>query len=1077
MPNHYSGARRHPAPRRLLACAVLTALAALASTVPANAAGQEAGPEPAGQAATWRAAPVEWEQPEVTQINREPMKATFFNFESTELALAGDRTASTHYLPLDGTWQFAYSKDPESRPLDFYRPGYDTSGWKTIQVPGMMQAQGYGKPYFNNIDYPFPRNQPFIKHDMNEVGSYRRDFTLPANWNGQEVYLHIGAAGAAYYIWVNGERVGYSEDSKLPSEFRLTRFLKPGRNLIAIEVYRFADGSYLEDQDFWRVSGIERSVYLYAEPLAHLKDYTVTASLDRQAYRNGQFSLDTVFAPGAQGQVTATVYDGAASVLALSSTVRDGKAAPLSGTIAGVKPWSAETPHLYRLVVEYRDPDGKLVSATARRIGFRTVEMKEGEVRVNGRRIMIKGVNRHEHDPHTFRVLSVESMRRDIELMKQANVNAVRTSHYPNDPRWYDLADEYGLYVLDEANIESHEYMQAGDRVKATPGAREKLQLGYDKRWELAHLERVARMVERDKNHPSIIVWSLGNEAGTGPNFENAAKWIRSRDPNRLISYLGHGTTGEEHLPNDYVDIYAPMYDDVEKMIDYAGNPKYRQPMIQCEYAHAMGNSLGNLEEYWQVMRAHKKLQGGFVWDWVDQAMLLQGKDGRNDGRKYWAQGEDFGPNPRGDTSVVADGLVQADRTPDPEYYELQKVYAPVAFEGDPGAGKLKVLNRHDFLDLSGFDFEWAVTRDGVPIASGALAGVNAPAQGSAPVAWKPPRIDKAPGAEYLLTLRAKAKPDSIKGVHAGQVLGFSQFVLQAARPAPVRAGWTRPVKTMAGTALKAVELRAGAAVLTVDANTGLVSYRAGGRDVLKGGSPNFWRALTDNDIGVGVGKSHAVWKTFSERRELRALDVGADSVRVRYTFGAGAAQWDTTYRMRGDGAVTVSSRFTPLREDLPDPLRIGMRFDADPALGTLAWYGRGPQESYVDRQTGAAIGLYRASLATQYHPYVRPQESGNKTGVRWLALSDGAGKGIRVSGARPLSVNALPFPYEDLYPRARGSWHSSDIVAHGDTSLLVDAQQTGVGGDNGWDASGRPHMKYRIPLAPLSYEFTIAPE
>jgi beta-galactosidase len=1018
-------------------------------------------------------APAEWEQPEVTQVNREPMKSTFFNFETRELALAGDKAASRYFLSLDGTWQFAHSASPEARPVDFYRPGFDARAWKTIQVPGMMQAQGYGQPYFNNIDYPFPRNAPLIRHDMNEVGSYRREFDLPAGWDGREVFLHIGAAGAAYYVWVNGERVGYAEDSKLPSEFKLSRYLKPGKNLIAIELYRFADGSYLEDQDFWRVSGIERSVYLYAENAAHLKDYAVSALLDKQHYRDGVFALDTVFAPQAEGQVVATVYDGDTAVLSAATAVSGGKAAPLTGSISKVKPWSAETPNLYRLVVEYRDTGGKLVSATARKIGFRTVEVKDGEVRVNGRRIMIKGVNRHEHDPHTFHVLSMESMRRDIELMKQANVNAVRTSHYPNDPRWYDLADEYGLYVLDEANIESHEYMQAGDAVKATPGAREKIQLGYDKRWETSHFERIARMVERDKNHPSVIVWSLGNEAGTGPNFEHAAKWIRQRDPGRLISYLGQGTLAEEHLPNDYVDLYAPMYDDLTKIIDYAENPKYKQPMIQCEYGHAMGNSLGNLEDYWRVMRAHKKLQGGFIWDWVDQAMLLKDKDGR----EYWAQGEDYGPNPRRDISVVADGVVQADRTPDPEYYELQKVYSPVVFEGDPRTGTLRVVNRHDFNDLSGFEFEWAVTRDGVAVGSGTLAGVNAPAQGSAPVALKLPAMAKAPGSEYLLTLRAKARAGSVKGVSAGQVLGFSQFVLQERTQAGAKpAHWVQPVKTMAAGALKGVELRAGGAVLAVDAATGLVDYRRDGKVMLKGGSPNFWRALTDNDLGTGLQKSHAVWQAFSNRRELRALDIGPDSVRVRYSFGAGAVHWETRYRMTQEGALEVDASFIPLREDLPDPLRVGLRFDVDASLDNIAWYGRGPQESYVDRQTGAAIGLYKGRLADQYHPYVRPQESGNKTEVRWMALSGANGTGLQISGSQLLSVNALPFPYEDLYPRPRGSWHSSDIVAHGDGSLLVDAVQTGVGGDTGWDARGRPHLKYRVALKPVKYGFVIAP-
>jgi beta-galactosidase len=433
----------------------------------------------------------EWEQPEVVAVNREPMKATFFNFETRDQALAGDKAASSYYRSLDGTWSFAYSATPESRPRDFYRNDYDVSAWKSIQVPGMIQAQGFGKPVFTNIKYPFPMNEPLIPHALNEVGSYKRNFDVPSNWDGRDVFLHIGAAGAAYYIWVNGQQVGYSEDSKLPSEFNLTKYVRPGKNNIAIELYRWADASYLEDQDFWRVSGIERSVYLYAEPKARLRDFTVTALLDKARYADGLFALDAQFAgQGAKGEIVATIYDGKTAVLSTSAPLAGAPQAALKGTIKNVKPWSAETPNLYRLLLEYKDADGKLLSATSRNIGFRTVEVADGEVRVNGKRIMIKGVNRHEHDPVTYRVVSLESMRRDIELMKKGNVNAVRTSHYPNDPRWLDLADEYGLYVMGEANIESHGYMEAGDKA-GDPAKRAAIQLGYKSHWKAAHLDRV----------------------------------------------------------------------------------------------------------------------------------------------------------------------------------------------------------------------------------------------------------------------------------------------------------------------------------------------------------------------------------------------------------------------------------------------------------------------------------------------------------------------------------------------------------------------------------------------------------
>ena len=1044
---------------------IALAVLMLCSTLAPYAAAQQA-PQPLA----------EWEQPEVFAVNREPMKTTFFNFETREQAIRGDMAASKYYRSLDGAWSFAYSPTPEARPQRFYEPGFDVSGWKTIQVPGMIQAQGQGKefglPVFTNIQYPFPMNEPFIPHGMNEVGSYRRDFEVPANWDGRDVFLHIGAAGAAYYVWVNGQKVGYSEDSKLPSEFELSRYVKPGKNTIAIEVYRWADGSYLEDQDFWRVSGIERSVYVYAEPKSRLRDYSVTALLDKQRYADGEFAFQADMAGlPAKGEIAVTVYDGERAVLSGKGAVADGRAAPIKGVIRNVKAWSAETPNLYRLVVEYKGADGALLSATSSRIGFRTVEVKDGEVRVNGKRVMIKGMNRHEHDPVTYRVMSMESMRKDMELMKQANVNAVRTSHYPNDPRWYDLADEYGMYVLDEANIETHGYMEAGD--KAGPGKRESIQLGYKPHWKAAHLDRVSRMVQRDRNHPSIIFWSLGNEAGTGPNFENAAQWIRQNDSTRLVSYLGHGTLGEEHKPNNYVDIYAPMYDDIDKMADYAQDPRYKQPMIQCEYAHAMGNSLGNLEDYWQVIRAHKKLQGGFVWDWVDQSVYA--KD--NKGRGYWASGFDLNPG-HGDNSVVGDGVVRADRTPDPEYYELQKVYSPVVFEGDPKSGKLTVVNRYDFKDLSEFEFSWNIMNDGVQVAKGTLDGVRVAAGATQSVPIKLPALKRAAGVESVLTVQARYKGASTPGVAAGSVAGWTQFVLApaASSAAAANAQLKAPSGVKPVRKGDTVTMSAAGAVLAVDALTGQVNYSAAGQPLLSGGTPNFWRGLIDNDEGTGVDKTHAVWKKFTEERNVRAVTVGAGSVKVLYSFGAGAAHWETEYALSPQGALRVKASFTPLRDDLPDPLRLGLRFNQPARLENVKWYGRGPQESYADRYTGFPLGLYQGKLADQYHSYMRPQESGNLTGVRWLALLDGQGAGLKVEGPQPLSINALAFPYEDLYLRPRGAWKSSEIAPHGDGSLLVDLVQAGVGGDTGWSPDGRPLQKYRIKLEPASYSFTVTP-
>ncbi|MPT48201.1 MAG: DUF4981 domain-containing protein [Sphingobium sp.] len=1009
----------------------------------------------------------EWEQPEVLAVNRMPMKATFFNYETVEKAVADDKAASVNYLSLDGVWKFAFSKTPETRPVDFYKPDYDVSGWGTIQVPGILQAQGYGTPIFSSAGYPFGANEPLVRHDVNEVGSYRRDFDLPQNWSGKDVFLHIGAAGAAYYIFVNGEKVGYSEDSKLPSEFDLSKYVRPGKNIISIELYRYADGSYLEDQDFWRLSGIERSVYLYAEPKTRLADYTVRGLLD-SSYKDGLFSLEAQLG-GVRGggAISATLYDGNREVLKTSARATTGKAAKLSGTLKNVKSWSAEAPHLYRMVIEYRDDKGNLVSATSKKIGFRTVEMRNGEVQVNGKRVMIKGVNRHEHDPHTFRIVSPETTRKDMELMKQAHVNALRLSHYPNDPHVYDLADEYGLYVMDEANIESHTYMAMIPDIDQ----RYKTQLGYKPHWYAAHLDRVSRMVERDKNVTSVIFWSLGNEAGIGPAFEKAAKWVRDNDKTRLLNFLGYGTIGEEHRPNAYVDVYAPMYDDIEKMADYARDGRYTQPMIQTEYAHAMGNSLGNLEDYWETIRAYKKLQGGFIWDWVDQSMIK--KD--DQGRPYWAQGFDYADGTWDDKATIGDGVIQADRTPDPEYYELQKVYSPVVFEGDPKSGKVSVINRNDLIDLSGYAFGWKVERDGVTVKAGVLTGVNAPAGGRSDISINPGINDYDPASEYVLTVFATAKDGRMPGLPAGSSVGWSQFVLQGATAAarPNASGPVRITRTAAQ-----VELSAGKTRLTVNAKTGdILSYAVNGETLLSGGTPYFWRGLTDNDEGSGVAVSHSIWKQLSEKRTLESFSVSdAGEVKIGWRVGAGSVKFSTVYQLYGDGTLNVQADYVPVRDDLPDPLRVGMKFSSKPQLSTMEWYGRGPQESYWDRKTGAAIGLYQGKIADQYHDYIRPQESGNKTDVRWVALTTDNGLGMKIEGHQPLSVNALAFPVEDLYLRPVGERHSSDIIPHGDGTVMIDALQAGVGGDTGWNSIGRPHMKYRIPHAPISYGFTIRP-
>jgi beta-galactosidase len=1011
----------------------------------------------------------DWENPAVFARNKLPARATGFPFETRDLALAGDMAASKRFSSLDGDWKFSFSPGVDQRPKDFWRDDFDVSAWKTIKVPADWQAEGYDQPRYNNITYPFAANRPLIDHATNPVGSYRRDFDLPADWKGQEIVLHIGAANSAYYVWVNGKPVGYSEDSKLPSEFDVSPYLRPGKNNISIEIYRWSDGSYIEDQDFWRVSGIERSIWLMAAPTTRARDVYVHAGLDK-IYRDGRLSVDVeVTKPRPGTKVRTTLLDGDRAVLTRETAVPTAGKLTATVEVPGVKTWSAEIPNLYTLVTEVVGADGAVIEASSRRIGFRTVEIKAGQVMVNGRPIVIRGVNRHEHDADSFHVISEAAMRQDMALMKQNNVNAVRTSHYPNDERWYALADEYGLYVMDEANIESHAYLSKGED---NPAERETYELGFDPAWEAAHVSRVANMVERDKNHPSIIFWSLGNETGVGPNFEKAAAHIRQRDPSRLISFLGWSTL-DDHRPSSFVDIYAPMYDGLDKLVDYASDPRFTQPMIQCEYAHMQGNSGGVLKDYWDVIYAHpEKLQGGFVWDWVDQGM--NGTDAN--GRHFWKTGGDYGSNPGGDIEF-GDGLNQPDRTPNPQLHELKKVYAPIAFQTvDAAAGRFSVLNRQDFRDLSGFDLEWELLEDGVPVAHRAQPNASTAARATQALSLALPATG-APGVERIVTLRARAKAGTIPLVEAGAVVAWDQFVLPAASAKPAVAAAQGSV-ALADDG-KTIKLSAKDAELVIDRKTGLVDhYAVGGKTILSGGAPNFFRALTDNDLGAKVDKTHAVWKGFSDARDVRSItvDKAARSVSIDYVYGGGAVRFQTTYALKADGTVKVSGRFTPNRPDLPDPLRVGLAFSMPTAMTDVAWYGRGPHETYSDRKWSGAFGLWHGPIAAQNHDYMRPQETGNKVDVRWMDIGAGQGSGVRLTGDAPLSMNVLAFPYEDLQRKTPGAWRSSDIRPHDHVSLLVDAAQVGIGGDDTWTLAARAHVQYRIPLAPLTFGFTLSP-
>lgn len=1015
---------------------------------------------------------VPWEDPQVNGINRLPMRTSYFAYENEELAERDDPAASTRYLSLDGQWSFRWSRNPGERPKGFEKPEFDVSGWDKIAVPGNWELIGYDAPHYVNIEYLFPANQPFIPDDYNPVGSYRRGFDLPAGFAGQQIVLQFGAVNSAYYVWVNGELAGYSEDAKLPAEFDVTTLVRPGRNEVAVEIYRFSDGSYLEDQDMWSLSGFERSVMLYARPWAHMADIEIDAGLSDD-YATGALgvTVDLSKAAAKGGSLGLRLLDGAREIVAQTKPTKGIGTAEFSARLPKVRKWSAETPNLYTLELILRDAGGRMLEVVRRQMGFRRVEIDGGLLKVNGKDITIRGVNRQEIHPVTGRVMSRELMEQDVRLMKQLNVNGLRMSHYPNHPYMYELADKYGLYVMDEANIESHEYMQMGDKAK-TPEERARLQLGYLPEWELAHFERIERMVERDRNHPSIIMWSLGNEAGTGPTFEMATQRVREIDPTRPVVYGGFGTVeGASVLPLS--DVYTPMYDTVAELVNYAESSE-EKPLIQAEYAHAMGNSLGNFQEYWDAIYSYPKLQGGFIWDFVDQTLLK--KDER--GRPFWAYGGDFGPSPRPTSdNFLANGIVQPDRSFDPEAWELKKVYQPIKFAHDDA--KLSVTNRHDFLDLSGFAWRWRLEADGGLVGGGDLQVPAAAPGATVQVTLPPEALATKPGAEYHLTVEAIARDGTIPFVDTGAVVAWEQFALGDVLPALPKAGGNAPKATVSDGRL---QVETGNGTLLFDlANGELVGWSQGGRELLVAGIvPNLWRARTDNDAGANwMQRTSGIWLAANKDRKLAAFshhaEDGATVVSTEYTMGEGVARFGVDYRITGNGAVQVTGRFDPMRDKLPIIPRMGINLQLAGDYTQLEWFGRGPHENYWDRKTSAAVGRYSSTVAEQYHDYSRPQETGNKADVRWFALRDKAGHGLRFVADGLLGFSALPVLQDDLdHDRKEGRKHGGLVDFRDLVSVNVDHLQMGVGGDNSWGA--KPMAKYQIPARPYRWGFRIEP-
>jgi beta-galactosidase len=1015
----------------------------------------------------------DWENPAMIGRNKEPAHCTYIPYADTEAAIKNNPSQSPYYFSLNGTWKFNWVKKPSERPVSFYKDSYIVSKWNDIVVPGNWELQGFGIPMYTNTDYLFPANPPHIPHDYNPVGSYRRDFTIPDGWEKRQVFIHFGGVKSAMYVWVNSKEVGYSQGSKTPAEFNITKYLRKGKNTVAVEVYRFSDGSYLEDQDYWKISGIERNVFLFSVPEVNIRDFHILADLD-DGYKDGRLEVTAKvknLLPTEAGKynVQIELFDAQNEPVfdsPLSKEVNLGELEEqeirFEQSIEDPLKWTAETPSLYSLILSLKDNEGKIVEVVGSKTGFRKVEIKGGQLLVNGVPIMIKGVNRHEHEPETGRVVSEKYMVKDIQLMKRFNINAVRTSHYPDVPRWYELCDEYGLYVVDEANIESHGMGYNPDRT-----------LGNNPEWKEAHLDRTISMVERDKNHPCIIIWSLGNEAGDGVNFGATYQWIKERDPSRPVQY-------ERALTGPHTDIVCPMYRTIQHLEEYLRKGLENRPLIMCEYAHAMGNSVGNLQDYWDFFDKHKELQGGFIWDWVDQGLLKTNEEGE----EFWAYGGDYGPpDTPSDRNFCINGLVFPDRKMHPHLWEVKKVYQYIKVRPvDLRKGEVEIFNRYDFTNLTTVEMEWTIIGDDELIAEGKFPKLDVIPHHSKAIRLPFPEIKPSPGVEYFLKLSFSLK-DEAPPIPKGYEVAWEQYKLPFYESGP-KIDLSQSSELTLDKTGEFFRINGQNITINVDKNTGeITSYVFHGTELIKTGPvPNFWRAPTDNDFGWGMPRQLGIWRDAAAKRTVDKVTINKINTReiqinIATTLPTASAKYYTTYRILGSGDIIINNSFEPANTNLPEMPRFGMKMIIPVEFENIAWYGRGPHENYWDRKTGAAVGVYSGKVIDQYHPYIRPQENGNKTDVRWVALTDNKGTGLLALGLPLLSISALPFMDEDFDPGLeKQQRHTFHVKKRDLITLKLDYKQMGVGGDTSWGDRARAHPEYRLPVRGYSYSFILRP-
>ncbi|KIO77112.1 beta-galactosidase/beta-glucuronidase [Pedobacter lusitanus] len=966
---------------------------------------------------------------------------------------------------LDGLWRFKLVQNPSLRPLDFFKNPVQTRNWKTIKVPAHWQTEGYDKYIFTDVEYPIPPDPPFVPRDYNPVGSYQKDFTIDPAWQGKKVFIHLGAVNSFFYLWINNVYMGFSKDSKTPTEFDITGALKKGKNTVSLQVFRFSDATYLEGQDMWKLSGIERSVFLIARPLFHIFDFKVKATLD-QDYRDGVFELDVAFNKSwgqrpVEGKVIAKIADPSGRVVYESHQwIRNIQQLKFSGKIAEVKSWNAEHPELYQLTITQLNGAGKVVESIQHQLGFRTAEVKNGLFLINGKPIKIKGVNRHEHDMLTGKVITEESMLRDIRLMKELNINAVRCSHYPNSEKWYSLCDQYGLYVIDEANIEC-------DGMSMRP----LITLSDKPDWKNAYLDRIERMWERDKNFSCIITWSLGNESGFGENLIAGYNWLKEKDKTRPVQY-------EAAKQARYSDIYCPMYKSLTVMKDYVKTWRDR-PLIQCEYAHMMGNSGGNLKDDWDLIYKYPQLQGGFIWDFADQTFARKDKMGN----KIWAYGRDMGKvGLTSDTSFCADGLLAADRTFHPQAYELQKVYQNVGFEAKDLKNYAFLLkNRFDFSDLSAYGIRWFIKGDGQFVAKGELGSIALKAQDEREIKLDVPDFSPQPGTAYFLTFEVYLKKASAL-LPGNFVVAKEQFEL----PVAVRfTGTDRQPSVSLDSVVKADRISYSTAAFTVGFNqkNGLLDeYSIDGRQLIKEAlEPHFWRAATDNDIGNSLQIRSKVWQhAFKKARlisfEKSQLSKDKAMITAVHELAEVGLNCRTTYIVHSNGDVEVNYQLKAGSGHEPEMQRVGMRVILNPEFDRVSWLGRGPFDNYSDRNYAAHTDLYQMKADSLFYPYPRAQESGYRTGVKWAAILNAEGTGLMAIGKPELSIGVLHFDLQklDFDKDAPENVHGGSMISEPLIWWNIDLQQTGVGGDNSWGA--QTHAEYRLPYQDYKYAFTLRP-